>query len=93
MILLHQTLDDYVTLFQVYEHVIFCGKSERLKPSYSLTEAGQDARVSMPTGRPASQRSTVSASKTYSLLVAYVFQPKQFTELQNAQAIVLRTAG
>ena len=70
-----------------------CGKSERLKPSYSLTEAGQDARVSMLTGRPASQRSTVSASKTYSLLVDYVFQPKVFAELQNAQAIVLPYDG
>ena len=70
-----------------------CGKSERLKPSYSLTEAGQDAKVSMLTGRPASQRSTVSASKTYSLLVDYVFQPKVFAELQNAQAIVLPYDG
>jgi type IV secretory system conjugative DNA transfer VirD4/TraG family protein len=70
-----------------------CGKAERLKPSYSLTEAGQDARVSMLNGRPASQRSTVTASKTYSLLVDYVFQPKTFAELQNAQAIVLPYDG
>jgi hypothetical protein len=70
-----------------------CGKAERLKAGYSLTEAGQDARVSMLTGRPASQRSTVSASKTYSLLTDYVFQPKTFAELQNAQAIVLAYDG
>jgi type IV secretory pathway TraG/TraD family ATPase VirD4 len=70
-----------------------CGKAERLKPGYTLTESGQDARVSMLTGRPASQRSTVSASKTYSLLLDYVFQPKAFTELQNAQAIVLAYDG
>jgi hypothetical protein len=79
--------------FSAHMAADLCGKSERLKPSYSLTEAGQDARVSMLTGRPASQRSTVSASKTYSLLVDYVFQPKQFTELQNAQAIVLPYDG
>ena len=79
--------------FSAHMAADLCGKSERLKPSYSLTEAGQDARVSMMTGRPASQRSTVSASKTYSLLVDYVFQPKQFTELQNAQAIVLPYDG
>src|SRR5678816_786069 len=28
-----------------------CGKVERLKPGYSITEAGQDARVSILTGR------------------------------------------
>ena len=70
-----------------------CGKAERLKPGYTLTESGQDARVSMLTGRPASQRSTVSASKTYSLLTDYVFQPKTFAELRNAQAIVLSYDG
>ena len=70
-----------------------CGKAERLKPGYTLTEAGQDARVSMLTGRPAAQRSTVSASKTYSLLTDYVFQPKTFAELRNAQAIVLPYDG
>ncbi|HVZ22227.1 MAG TPA: TraM recognition domain-containing protein [Vicinamibacterales bacterium] len=70
-----------------------CGKAERLKPSYALTEAGQDARVSMLTGRPAAHRTTVSAAKTYSLSLDYVFQPKAFTELQNAQAIVLPYDG
>jgi hypothetical protein len=30
-----------------------CGNVERLKPGYTITEAGQDARVSMLTGRPA----------------------------------------
>jgi hypothetical protein len=29
-----------------------CGKAERLKPGYTLMEAGQDARVSLLTGRP-----------------------------------------
>jgi hypothetical protein len=70
-----------------------CGKAERLKPSYSLTESGQDARVSMLTGRPAAHRATVSAAKTYNLALDYLFQPKAFTELQNAQAIVLPYDG
>jgi hypothetical protein len=70
-----------------------CGKLERLKPGYTLTEAGQDARVSMLTGRPAAHKTTVSASKTYSLRYEYVFQPKVFAELQNAQAIVLPYDG
>ena len=44
-----------------------CGKVERLKPGYTITEAGQNARVSMLAGRPAAHRTTVSAAKTYSL--------------------------
>jgi hypothetical protein len=70
-----------------------CGKAERLRPGYTLSEAGQDARVSMLTGRPAAHRTTVSAAKTYNLSLDYVFQPKAFTELQNAQAIVLPYDG
>ena len=70
-----------------------CGKVERLKPAYTIAEAGQDARVSMLTGRPAAHRTTVTASKTYSLQHEYVFQPRVFTELQNAQAIVLPYDG
>lgn len=70
-----------------------CGKVERLKPAYTIAEAGQDARVSMLTGRPAAHRTTVTASKMYSLQHEYVFQSKIFTELQNAQAIVLPYDG
>lgn len=70
-----------------------CGRSERLKPSYQLTEAGQDARVSLFTGRAAAPKSTVTASKNYSFVMDYVFQPKVFAELQNGQAIVLPYDG
>jgi hypothetical protein len=77
------TLSDY---FSAKVAADLCGKAERLKPGYTLTEAGQDARVGLLTGRPAAHRATVSATKTYSLQLDYVFQPKAFTELQNAQA-------
>ena len=70
-----------------------CGKAERLKPGYTLTEAGQDARVSLMTGRPAAHRATVSAAKTYTLQMDYVFEPRIFAELKNAQAIVLAYDG
>jgi hypothetical protein len=70
-----------------------CGRAEKLKPSYQLTEAGQDARVSLLTGRAAAPKSTVTASKHYSFNVDYVFQPKVFGELQNGQAIVLPYDG
>jgi TraM recognition site of TraD and TraG len=70
-----------------------CGKAERLKPSYQLTEAGQDARVSLLTGRAAAPKSTVTASKHYAFHLDYVFQPKVFGELQNGEAIVLPYDG
>jgi hypothetical protein len=70
-----------------------CGKVERLKPGYTITEAGQDARVSFLNVRPAAHKTTVSAAKTYSLQYEYVFQPKVFGGLQNAQAIVLPYDG
>jgi hypothetical protein len=70
-----------------------CGKAERLKPGYTLTESGQDARVSMLTGRAVAQRSSVSAAKTFNLAVDFVFRPKVFAELRNGQAIVLPYDG
>ena len=70
-----------------------CGKGERLVPSYSLTESGQDAAVSVLTGRAAAHRTSVSAAKRYTVSIDYVFQPTTFAELQNGQAIVLPYDG
>jgi hypothetical protein len=70
-----------------------CGKAERLKAGYTLAETGQDAHVSLLTGRPTAHRPTVSATKTYSLVLDYVFQPKIFAERQNAQEIALPYDG
>jgi hypothetical protein len=70
-----------------------CGKTERLKPSYTITEAGQDARVSLLTGRAVAHKSTVGTTKTYTLQREYVFDPTIFTELPNAVAIVLAYDG
>jgi hypothetical protein len=70
-----------------------CGKTEQLKPQYTLSENGQDARVSMLTGRAAAHRSSISASKSFHLQRDWIFEPKIFTELKNAQAIVLAYDG
>jgi hypothetical protein len=70
-----------------------CGKAERLVPGYTVTEAGHDAGVSLLTGRTAAQRSSVSASKRYSVTMDYVFQPKVFSELRNSQAVILLYDG
>ena len=70
-----------------------CGKEEQLKLSYSLSENDQDAHVSVLSGRAASHRATISTSKSYNLQRDWVFEPKIFTELKNAQSIILAYDG
>jgi hypothetical protein len=70
-----------------------CGRDEHLKLSYSLTENGQDAQVSMLSGRSTASRASVSTSKNYSIQRDNVFEAKVFYELRNAKAIVLAYDG
>ena len=70
-----------------------CGKAEQLKPTYTLTETGQDAHVSMLTGRASANKAALSTSQSYQARVEPVFEPKIFAELKNAQAIVLAYDG
>ncbi|HYI96937.1 MAG TPA: hypothetical protein VEX68_25565, partial [Bryobacteraceae bacterium] len=68
-------------------------KEEQFKLNYTLSESGQDAKVSMFTGRTIAQKSSVTASKSYNLQRDFVFEPKIFGELKNAQSIVLAYDG
>ncbi len=70
-----------------------CGKNDRLKMRYTLAEAGQGAHISWLTGRAAASKQTLSASKSYSFESDYVFPPRVFMELQNAQAVALPYDG
>lgn len=70
-----------------------CGKEETLRPSYSISENGQDAGVSILTGRATAHRATLSTSKSYNTQMLPIFEPKVFNELKNAQAIVLAYDG
>lgn len=70
-----------------------CGRRDRLKAHYSFSEAGQGAHVSLLTGRAAAAKQTLSASKSYAPHHEYIFAPRVFTELQNAQAIALPYDG
>jgi hypothetical protein len=70
-----------------------CGRRDRLKAQYTLTEAGQGAHISLLTGRATSNKQTLTASKTYAPSHDYIFPPRVFTELQNAQAIALPYDG
>ena len=70
-----------------------CGKEEQLKLNYSLSEQGQDAGVSVFTGRATAHHSTIGTTKGYNVQRDFVFEPKVFSELKNAQAIVLAYDG
>ena len=70
-----------------------CGKEEQLKLHYNIAESGQDARVSVLTGRATAHKATISTSKSYAVQRDYVFEPKVFAELRNAQAVVLAYDG
>jgi hypothetical protein len=70
-----------------------CGRADRLKARYSLSEAGQGAHISLLTGHATASKHSLSASKTYMLESDYIFQPRVFTELQHAQAIVIPYDG
>jgi fructose-specific component phosphotransferase system IIB-like protein len=70
-----------------------CGRADRLKARYSLTEGGQDAHISLLTGSATAARHSLSASKTYMVESDYVFQPRVFMELPHAQAVALPYDG
>ena len=70
-----------------------CGRRDRLKAHYTLSEGGQGAHISLLTGRATAARQTVSASKSYAPHHEYIFSPRVFTELQNGQAIALPYDG
>jgi len=70
-----------------------CGKEEQLKLNYSISEHGQDAGVSVLTGLATAHRATVGTSKGYNVQRDFVFEPKVFAELKNAQAIILAYDG
>ncbi len=70
-----------------------CGKEEQFKLNYSISENGHDAKVSLFSGRTTAHRSSVSTSKSYNLQRDFVFEPKIFSELKNAESIVLAYDG
>jgi hypothetical protein len=70
-----------------------CGRRDRLKPHYTISESGRDAHISLLTGRPTAGKQSLSASKSYAPHHEYIFAPRVFTQLQNAQAIALPYDG
>ena len=100
--------DTWRTLLQTFRTKIFlclsddfsaktasdlCGREDRLKVSYNLSESGHDASVSLLTGKAVSHRANITASKSYNTQTDFRFDMKTFTELRNAQAIAIAYDG
>jgi hypothetical protein len=100
--------ESYRTLLQAFRTKIFlaladdfstrlaidlCGREDKPYVSYNISESGQDSKLSLLTGKTASDRGSISASKSYSMRVDYRFSQKFLAELANAQAVVLPYDG
>ena len=70
-----------------------CGREDRLKASYNLSESGHDANVSFLTGKALSHKANITASKTYSPHHDLRFDTKTFMELRNAQSVTIAYDG
>ena len=70
-----------------------CGREDRLKASYNLSESGHDAQVSLLTGKAMSHKANITASKSYSPHHDLRFDVKDFMELRNAQSITIAYDG
>lgn len=70
-----------------------CGREDRLKVSYNLSESGHNATISLLTGKAISHKANLTASKNYVPHSDFRFDTKTFTELKNAQAVVIAYDG
>jgi hypothetical protein len=70
-----------------------CGKADRTRISYTVSESSTNANVSWLSGRTSSSKGSVSASKQYQKHKEPLFEEKAFFELNNAQAVVVAFDG
>lgn len=70
-----------------------CGKADKTRISYTVSESSSNANVGWLSGRTASSRGSVSASKQYQKHREPLFDENVFLELKNAQAIVVAYDG
>ena len=70
-----------------------CGREDRLKASYNLSESGYNANVSFLTGKALSHKANITASKSYSPHHDLRFDTKTFMELRNAQSVTIAYDG
>jgi hypothetical protein len=100
--------DSWRTLLQTFRTKIFlalsddfsaktaselCGREDQLKVSYNLSESGHDASISLLTGKAISHKANITTSKSYYPHSDLRFDTKTFTELKNAQSVVIAYDG
>jgi hypothetical protein len=64
-----------------------CGKTDRTRISYTMSESSTNANVGLLSGRTSSSKGSVSASKQYQTRREPLFEERAFLELKNAQSI------
>jgi type IV secretory pathway TraG/TraD family ATPase VirD4 len=70
-----------------------CGKADKTRVSYTVSESSTNANVGWLSGRTSSNKGSVSASKQYQKHKEPLFEEKVFFDLKNAQAIVAAFDG
>jgi len=70
-----------------------CGKADKTKISYTVSESSNNAQVGWLSGHTSSNRGSVSASKHYQKSKEPIFDERAFFELKNAQSIVVAFDG
>ena len=70
-----------------------CGTVRKTEPSYTFTETTGRPEFSLLSGRPGGGRGTIGASKSFRTAREPVFTPREFSLLDNCQAICLPYDG
>ncbi|GGA80274.1 hypothetical protein GCM10011507_34400 [Edaphobacter acidisoli] len=70
-----------------------CGKIDKTRISYTVSESSSNANVGWLSGRTLSSRGSVSASKQYQKHKEPLFDENAFFELKNAQSIAVAFDG
>jgi hypothetical protein len=70
-----------------------CGKEDRTRISYTVSETSTNANVGWLSGRTSSSKGSVAAAKQYQKHKEPLFEEKVFFDLENAQSIVVAFDG
>jgi hypothetical protein len=70
-----------------------CGKADKTRISYTVSESSSNANVGWLSGRTSSSKGSVSASKQYQKHKEPLFEEKVFFDLKNAQSVIVAFDG
>jgi len=70
-----------------------CGKADKTRISYTVSESSSNANVGWLSGRTSSNKGSVSASKQYQKQKEPLFDERVFFELKNAQSVIAAYNG